>query len=454
MVQSGSKRLAEFYGPPSILLSPEGDPLHFYGDVSRFVRIGTSTGAADFNLMSLIDPALRSDLRVLMHRCRRDRVACRGQYREDRATGKMVRFAAHPIDSGDGEDPLVMISFEEAEELQLRGRKKPAEQPDDVAAQHIAALEQELKATKENLQTVVEELETSNEELQATNEELHASNEELQASNEELETTNEELQATNEELSTVNDELIAKTNALAETNGELEGILANSVEAIVLIDLTFQVLRCNQKAARILRLPGGTEGRNLLKSGALAEAPQVRQWTEAVLASGRNHVGEVQIDERTFLIQISANKVRKRLRGAIITLSDITELRRAQQIAAEQGRRAQHLIETSTEGIVIADRAGLVRICNPAACTFLDVAAEAMIGFAGGPAVSSRPITTPARSSAISCRPPYRKRSGGWRSRSNATTRPATSTSCSASSCWRARTIGRSRYATSPRSAR
>jgi two-component system CheB/CheR fusion protein len=381
VVQTGSRRLAEAYGPPSILLSPEGDPLHFYGDVSRFVRIGTSTGAADFNLMSLIDPTLRSDLRVLMHRCRRDRVACRGQYREDRATGKMVRFAVHPVESGDSEDSLVMVSFEEAEEPpQLRGRKKPAEQPDDVAVQHIAALELELKATKENLQTVVEELETSNEELQATNEELHASNEELQASNEELETTNEELQATNEELSTVNDELIAKTNALAETNGELEGILANSVEAIVLIDLTFQVLRCNQKAARVLRLPGGTEGRNLLKSGALADAPQMRQWVETVLASGRNHVGEVQIDERTFLIQIAANKARKRLRGAIITLSDITELRQAQQIAAEQGRRAQHLIETSTEGIVITDRSGLVRICNPAACAFLDVAAEAVIG--------------------------------------------------------------------------
>ncbi|BBF91949.1 chemotaxis protein CheB [Blastochloris tepida] len=380
LVQAGINLLADSYGPPSILLSRDGDPLHFYGNVSRFIRVGAGTGPVDFNLMTLVDPAFRSDLRVLLHRCTRDRLPIRGQYRESHPAGRLVRLAMHPVDNSEADDPLFMLSFEEAEQARPRG-KKAAGLVNEVDIQQVATLEQELKATKENLQSVVEELETSNEELQAANEELHASNEELQASNEELETTNEELQATNEELSTVNDELSAKTNALAEINGELEGILANSVEAIVLIDPKLQVLRYNSKAARILRLSPMPDKQNLLKSGIIADMPQILTWIDAVLTTGRNHVGEIQIDQGTFLMQISANKVRKRLRGAIITVSDMTELRRAQQAAAEHGRRAEHLIKTSSEGIIITDRTGRVVVCNPAACAFLDVAADNVIGF-------------------------------------------------------------------------
>jgi len=42
----GRELLVEHYGPPSILISHDGDPLHFFGDVSRFVRLGASGGKA------------------------------------------------------------------------------------------------------------------------------------------------------------------------------------------------------------------------------------------------------------------------------------------------------------------------------------------------------------------------------------------------------------------------
>ncbi|NJL08478.1 MAG: hypothetical protein HC900_09605 [Methylacidiphilales bacterium] len=402
--------------------------------------------------MTLVDPAFRSDLRVLLHRCTRDRLPIRGQYRESHPPGRLVRLAMHPVDNSEADDPLFMLSFEEADPARPRG-KKAAGLVNEVDVQQVATLEQELKATKENLQSVVEELETSNEELQATNEELHASNEELQASNEELETTNEELQATNEELSTVNDELSAKTNALAEINGELEGILANSVEAIVLIDPKLQVLRYNSKAARILRLSPMPDKQNLLKSGIVADMPQILTWIETVLTTGRNHVGEIRIDQGTFLMQISANKVRKRLRGAIITVSDMTELRRAQQAAAEHGRRAEHLIETF-------ERGHHHHRPHPAAwwCAILPPAPSWMSwptrSSASRRTACSSTATARTRCWSTCCRPQAPTPSAGWRSQSRATTSSAISTCCSANSRSRAAATAPSRCATIPVSAR
>ncbi|MFD2181217.1 chemotaxis protein CheB [Rhodoplanes azumiensis] len=376
----GRDMLVERYGPPGILVSHDGEPLHFFGNVSRFVRIGNGSGKVDLNLMNIIDPALRGELRVLLHRCQRDHGSHHGQIHQERETGRGIRMAVHAVHRQQNDERLYMICFEEREAAPARGALVPAASDDEGNVQQIAALEQELKATKENLQTVVEELETSNEELQATNEELQASNEELQASNEELETANEELQATNEELTTVNDELSVKTGDLAEANGELEGIMANSAEGIVLIDPTFHVVRSNERAARILRLGPDLARHHLPDVATAVGVPSIRKAIDAVLKAGTPHTEELQIQDRLYLVQVSAHRVEKRIRGAILTLSDVTELRTAQRIADEQGRRARILIETSTDGIVIADHRGLVHVCNTAVCAMLEVSEASILG--------------------------------------------------------------------------
>ncbi|NVO14818.1 MAG: PAS domain S-box protein [Rhodoplanes sp.] len=376
----GRDLLVDRYGPASILISQEGEPLHFYGDVSRFVRLGSGSGKVDVNLMTIIDPSLRGELRVLMHRCNRDHASHHGQVHTDPKTGGGVRMSIHAVDRTRSDERLYLVSFEERDPVPQPTSIVAPERFDDATVQQIAALEQELKATKENLQTVVEELETSNEELQSTNEELQASNEELQASNEELETANEELQATNEELTTVNDELSVKTGDLAEANSELEGIMTNSAEGIVLIDPTFHVVRSNEKAARILRLSADVDRHHLLDLATFVGAPTIRPAIDATLKTGSNHAEELQIQDRLYLMQVSAHRIEKRIRGAILTLSDITELRTAQRIAAEEGQRARTLIETSTDGIVIADRQGLVHVCNPAACAILDSPESSILG--------------------------------------------------------------------------
>ena len=284
-------------------------------------------------------------------------------------TGRAVRVAAHPVNSSRAEERLYLVSFEEKDTAPFPAALSP-DNLDETAAQQILALEQNLKAAKENLQTVVEELETSNEELQSTNEELQASNEELQASNEELETANEELQATSEELTTVNDELSVKTNDLAEANSELEGIMANSAEGIVLIDPMLRIVRSNEKAVRILQLSIGLEPVRLTD---VHDAPSAHLAVEKALKNGSAHAEEIRLQSRRYLMQVSAHRLDKRVTGAILTLSDITDLRRAELAAAEQGQRARSLMENSADGIIIAKGRGLIHACNKAACDLLDM---------------------------------------------------------------------------------
>lgn len=368
----GRELLVEHYGPPSILISHDGDPLHFFGDVSRFVRLGASGGKVDLNLLSIINQNLRAELRVLLHRAARDQKSQYGQPHGEKDTGRAIRLAVHPVDRARSEERIYLVSFEEKDSAPFATIVSP-DNLDETAAQQILALEQDLKAAKENLQTVVEELETSNEELQSTNEELQASNEELQASNEELETANEELQATNEELTTVNDELSVKTNDLAEANSELEGIMANSAEGIALIDPMLRIVRSNEKAVRMLQLSIGLEPVRLVDIAAFDEAPSAQAAVEKAIKSGAAHTEEIQLQSRRFLMQVSAHRLDKRITGAILTLSDITDLRRAELAAAEQGQRARSLMENSTDGIIIAKGRGLIHACNQAACALLDM---------------------------------------------------------------------------------
>jgi two-component system CheB/CheR fusion protein len=373
--------LVETYAPPSVLVNPNGEPQHFFGNVSPYIRLGGATGKVDTNILSLVELDFRAELRALMHRARRSRGSCVGQMQPHKGKGnKMaVRLAVHAVGGGHGDDCNLLVSFEEHHRPpvpRLASRRSKGSE----AEPQIAALEQELKATKENLQTVVEELETSNEELQSVNEELQASNEELQASNEELETANEELQATNEELTTVNDELSVKTNDLAEANGEMESILAGSAQAIMLVDHEFRVVHSNDKAARLFDLTHTPEPPHLLSLPVCKTQPSICTRIQTVARTGHGHSEEIAIGRKVYLLQISPHRGGRKPAGVLVTLSDISALRKAERSAIDQGRRAESLIAFSRDGIITVNRQGNVHLCNSTACELFDVREHEIVG--------------------------------------------------------------------------
>jgi two-component system CheB/CheR fusion protein len=381
MANLGQAAILSLYGPVSLLVSLEGDILHFFGDASPYMKIGGGEGPADFKLLSIVRPELRAELRALLHRAQRGETPARGMLHDQAGDGtRCVRLSVHSLSESPGGDGVFLVSFEE--------REKPLPSADhgdadglESANRQIGELEQELKTTKQNLQTVIEELETSNEELQSVNEELQASNEELQASNEELETSNEELQATNEELTTVNDEVNAKALELADAYSEIEAVLDNSSQGIIVVDRDLHVIRHNRPAQEMFRLEPAGSHQHLLATETTFDGLDLQKRLLGVLGGGAPTSEEVRAGAQSYLMQVRAKRsADDRINGAVISFTDLTDLRAAEREAVAQGERAQVLIENSMDAILITDARGRLCALNNQARHYLAVSEENVIG--------------------------------------------------------------------------
>ncbi len=163
-------------------------------------------------------------------------------------------------------------------------------------------------------------------EVLAHNEELQASSEELQATNEELETTNEELQATNEELTTVNETLEVRTAELSETTVVLQNIQNAVHTAIVLVDDRQRVQQFSPLAVKVFGLVRGDLGVSVSSLPTTVDMPNLKERIQAVMDTGEAIMTEVSSSASTYLMQIVAYRHENEIRGAVIALSDVTDL--------------------------------------------------------------------------------------------------------------------------------
>jgi two-component system, chemotaxis family, CheB/CheR fusion protein len=241
----------------------------------------------------------------------------------------------------------------------------------DAVAQ-IAALRDELRAKEEYLQSTHEELETSNEELKSSNEEMQSINEELQSTNEELETSKEELQSVNEELSTVNNELNVKVEDLSRLNNDMNNLLAGTGIATVFVDHQLRILRFTPTASQLINLIASDVGRpvghivsNLVGYNSLVVDVQT------VLDTLVPKDVQVQtVDGAWFTLRIRPYRTLDNvIEGAVITFSDITELKRA-ELALEHANRLARLavvVRDATDAITVQDMRGRILAWNPGA---------------------------------------------------------------------------------------
>ncbi|MCM8613778.1 CheR family methyltransferase [Accumulibacter sp.] len=339
-VASGRARSAESamrecllreYAPASVLVNRDGLPLHFFGEVGRYLNI--RKGTADFSLLALSRPELHDEIRTLLHRANREGSGlAAGRFQplalEDGAV--LVRMVARRVDmdlrTGEG---AILISFEERPAFPETPAPDGGQPQRQTVPDEADELRQELAATREHLQAVIEEMETSSEELQSLNEELQVSSEEVQASN-------EELQSTNEELITLNDELGTKSADLADTNDTLINILDSIQVGLVVVDGQGKVRRFNPLAVRVFGLMPEDVGQRLCGVPCTLDLPDLQEQMAAVIRSGSPMIRHVGHDNRHYLMQVSAYIDRSGARtGAVLSFADISELRRA-EIEREQ----------------------------------------------------------------------------------------------------------------------
>jgi two-component system CheB/CheR fusion protein len=242
--------------------------------------------------------------------------------------------------------------------------------PDALAL--IAELRDELRAKDDYLQSTHEELETANEELKSWLEETQSVNEEMQSVNEELETSKEELQSVNEELATVNSELSIKVDDLSRVNNDMNNLLAGTGIATVFVDHQLRLLRFTPMAAQLINLIASDVGRpvghfvsNLVDYTCLAA--DVQSVLDTLVAKDL----EVRTTEGAwYALRIRPYRTLTNvIEGAVITFSDISELKRSQAELTQfaQLARLAVVLRDAGDAITVQDLAGHTLAWNPAA---------------------------------------------------------------------------------------
>ncbi len=370
------QHLLRQHAPASALVDPSGRVLHLWGTLDRFLRL--EGGKADFSLAGLCVPALRGEVKALMHLAAASpaldevcQTVCDGVELTQGQALARVRLSAQVLrgaasGEGRGEVVGVVVSFRELERPVSEAQSEGLVSVDEER-QH---LREELATAREHLHTLVHEIELAHNEQQSLHEELQASSEELQSSN-------EELQASNEELITLNEQLIAKSEELSSLNDVLLSIERSMQMAMVVVDEQMRVLRFNPLAVRIFGLLAHDLGRPLHSVPCSLPLDNLSSRVARVLSTGEAEVCQVDQGERHYVMQISPlHDARTRLAGVIITFTDVAELRVAE---ADRSRLAA-IVTSSNDAIVGKTLDGIITSWNPGAERLFGYKAEEAIG--------------------------------------------------------------------------
>ena len=372
--------LLELYAPTCVVVDDAGNMLYVHGQTGRFLE--ATTGEANLNIARLA----RKDLSIHLSAAIRESSATKKEvcYRSLRLEGNgealVIDLRVRPLPGKAPQPSGLLVLFEE---VTPRGRTDDADTipvADAALLERTTMLEQELASTREVLQTANEELQTSNEELSSTVEEL-------QSTNEELLTSQEELRSVNEELLTVNAELEGKLEQLAEANADKENLLTSTEVGTIFLDLEKRIKWFSPIATKVVYLIEGDIGRPVEHISHRLKDVDLPAVVEQVLDTLAPVDREV-CDEAGSWYNLRVTLYRTEnhaIGGAVLTLSDISEVRRAKQFAL-----FHKLLESSPDATVIADAGGEIFMVNKRA--------EALFGWSAKE-LKGRPveILVPAR---------------------------------------------------------
>jgi two-component system CheB/CheR fusion protein len=188
----------------------------------------------------------------------------------------------------------------------------------------------------------------------------------MQSANEELQSSQEELKSVNEELSTVNAELGRKVEELGRTNSDLQNLFASSDVITLFLDRELGLARFTPAARAFFRLIEADAGRPLTDLAPRFADPDLPAVASDVLRTLRPVERQVEtVDGRAwYLLRILPYTTTEGVvAGVVITLADITRIKRAE---ADLRRLATALI-ASNDAVTVLDLEGRILDWNRAA---------------------------------------------------------------------------------------
>jgi two-component system, chemotaxis family, CheB/CheR fusion protein len=406
------RRALEEFSPPSVIVDFDYNVLHVSACAGSFLRF--PGGAPSHNLLKVIDPALRVELRsALFQAVTSGEEAVASRVRLDKGPVQGVYdLSVRPFRDGETDSDYLLVVFNKVGEDPI---PRPIGATSSGAEQVIAHLEEELQRTRDSLQSTVEQSETSTEELKASNEELQAINEELRSATEELETSKEELQSVNEELTTVNHELKLKVEEAAQVNDDLRNFIASTEIATVFIDSEGRIKRYTPRAEDIFSIIPTDVGRRLLDITHRLDYPELSEDIDAAYQLLLPRQREVRaLGGRLYMARVLPYRTgENRIDGAVLTFVDITALRQAEERAESHGWLAEQRASPGGGerwGVVLTDHRGNITGWSRGATTLLGFAAADVLG---RPLASLRAPQTAGTAGDARARR-YQRRNGGF----------------------------------------
>lgn len=374
------RALLERYAPASVLVDQNARILYFHGPTGDYLV--QPSGEPTRDLLAMAREGLRLGLRGALRRAAatRENVTFGAQVQQGK-TVRPVSVIVAPLPSQPAAG-LLLVSFEPTAEptapaqISLR-RSKRAKDGGDAASRH--ALEEELRATRAELQSTIEQMNSAVEAQKAANEEITSVNEELQSTNEELEASKEELQSYNEELHTVNNQLQHKIRELEDITDDQTNLLAGTETATLFLDEVYQIKWFSPASKELLDLMPSDIGRPLRSFAPRFADPNLLRDAETVLTQLTHIESEVRSDKgKWYLRRMFPYRTKdNRIAGLVLTFTDITERKRAEDAINEERLYAQAIVETIRQPLLILDADLRVRSANRAFYALFQVEQEA-----------------------------------------------------------------------------
>jgi PAS domain S-box-containing protein len=347
------QQLLEQYAPPSLVVNEDYDIVHMSEKVSRYLEL--SGGEPTKNLLKLIRPELRLELRSALHQAVQRQTASEARnvlWTRDGVRQSLTIRVKPVTKENDTAKGFILVIFEPTEQ-ELTVEKVVSRSDEPLARQ----LEEELIQVKTQLRYSAEQYEYQAEELKASNEEFQAVNEELRSAAEELETSKEELQSINEELRTVNQELKVKIEEISVTSNNLQNLINSAGVATIFLDRAFCIQLYTPAAQQLFNLIPTDYGRPISDITHRLNYDELLPDAETVLHKLALLERELTTtDHRTFLMRMLPYRTAEdRIQGVVLTLFDITERKQAEEIVQRSEQRLQRMVNVPSVGMLVFD---------------------------------------------------------------------------------------------------
>jgi two-component system CheB/CheR fusion protein len=325
--------------------------VHLSETAGRFLQI--NAGDPSLNLLRIIHPDLLAELRTVLLRAEGSDRAVASAPQAVVIGGERLRVVLRVSRTSEAEGNHLLVIFDSQPDGVDASEKVPGDATD--APVRDKALEQEIEDLKWHLRDLTERRDLAIEEMRSSNEELHAMNEELRSATEELETSREELQSINEELTTVNHEMKSKVDELAQSNADLQNLIAATSISAIFLSRELTISRFTPSAVQLFKLLPGDIGRPLDDLAPIVDYPQITADAQAVLSSLVAREREVPAGPRWFHVRVLPYRTQEdRIAGVVITFTDITGRRLRETAVRRSEQRMRAILDNAIEYAIVS----------------------------------------------------------------------------------------------------